>query len=100
MKGGTQFPGRQMTAEGAENSQQYHKYCLRYKTCAFGRPQVRTWGRQTCILPRAPSNLVLRPCRIHSCEVTAALAASGVVYDQARRVLRSLEGKRQRGELR
>ena len=23
------------------------------------RPQARTWGRQTCFLPRAPSNLVM-----------------------------------------
>jgi len=27
-------------------------------TFASERPQVRTWGRQTCFLPRAPSNLV------------------------------------------
>jgi len=25
---------------------------------ASGRPQVRKWGRQTCIFPRGPSNLV------------------------------------------
>jgi len=25
---------------------------------ASDRPQVGTWGRQTCFLPRAPSNLV------------------------------------------
>jgi len=25
---------------------------------AFERPQVRTWGRQPCFLPQAPSNLV------------------------------------------
>ena len=27
-------------------------------TFASGRPQVRKWGRQTCIFPRAPSNFV------------------------------------------
>jgi len=55
---GTQFPGRRITAGGAEKSQQCHKYCLQYSTVASERPQARTWGRQTCFLPRAPSNLV------------------------------------------
>jgi len=50
--------GRQMTAKGAGKSQQYHKYCLQYSTYAFERPQVRTWGCQTCFLSRTPSNLV------------------------------------------
>jgi len=31
-----------------------------YGTFASERPQVRTLGRQTCFLPRAPSNLVTR----------------------------------------
>ena len=43
---------------GAKKSQQCHTYILQYSTFASGRPQVRKWGRQTCILPRAPSNLV------------------------------------------
>jgi len=42
----------------AEMSQQFHKYFLQYSKFPSGRPQVRTWGRQTCFLPRAPSNLV------------------------------------------
>jgi len=50
--------GRQMTAEGAEKSQQCHKYFLQCSTFASERPQFRTWGRQTCFLPRAPPNLV------------------------------------------
>ena len=47
-----------MTAVEAENSQQCHKYFLQYSTFASERPQVRTWGRQTCFLALAPSNLV------------------------------------------
>jgi len=47
-----------MTAGGAEISQKCHKYFLQYSTFASESPQVRTWGRQTCFLPRAPSNLV------------------------------------------
>jgi len=51
--------GRQITAGGAEKSQQCHKYFLQCSTFASERPhQVRTWGRQTCFLPRAPSSLV------------------------------------------
>ena len=34
--------------------QQCQKYCFQYSTLA----SFRTWGRQTCFLPRAPSNLV------------------------------------------
>jgi len=33
---------------------------------AFERPQVRTWGRQTCFLSRAPSNLVTPLPNTHS----------------------------------
>jgi len=50
--------GHQITAGGAEKSQQCRKYLLQYSTFASERPQVRTWGRQTCFWPRAPSNLV------------------------------------------
>ena len=32
---------------------------------ASEQPQVRTWGRQTCFLPRAPSNLVTLLSRTH-----------------------------------
>jgi len=42
-----------------EKSQQCHKYFFQYSTFASERPQVRIWGRQTCFLPRAPSNLVM-----------------------------------------
>ena len=42
----------------AKKSQPCHTYLLQYSTFASGRPQVRKWGRQTCFLPRAPSNLV------------------------------------------
>jgi len=31
---------------------------LQRSTFASERPHVRTWGHQTCFLPRAPSNLV------------------------------------------
>jgi len=47
-----------MTAGSAEKSQQRHKYFLQYSTFASERHEVQTWGRQTCFLPRAPSNLV------------------------------------------
>jgi len=56
--------GRQMTAgspndcRSAEKSQQCHKRFLQYGKFASERVQIRTWGRQTCFLPRAPSNLV------------------------------------------
>ena len=43
---------------GRQTSQQCHKYFLQFSTFASERPQVRTWGHQTCFLPRAPSNLV------------------------------------------
>jgi len=61
---GAQLPGRRITlvalkyCEGAKKSQLCHTYILQYSTFASGRPQVRKWGRRTCILPRAPSNLV------------------------------------------
>ena len=42
----------------AEKVQQCRKYFLQYSTFVFERLPVRTWGRQTCFLPRAPSNLV------------------------------------------
>jgi len=42
---------RRMTVRGAEKSKQSHKYFLQYSTFASERPQVRTWGPQTCFLP-------------------------------------------------
>jgi len=57
---GAQFPGRRITAEGNQKSQQCHKYFLQCNTFASKRSQVPTWGRQTCFLPRAPSNLATR----------------------------------------
>jgi len=43
---------------GAKKSQQCHTYLLQYSTFASRRPQVRKWGRQSCILHRASSHLV------------------------------------------
>jgi len=43
---------------GGQKSQQCHKHFLQRSTFVSERPQVRTWGRQTCFLPQAPSNLV------------------------------------------
>jgi len=43
---------------GGKKSQQCHKHFLENSTFASERPQVRTWGRQMCFLPQAPSNLV------------------------------------------
>jgi len=42
----------------AEKSQQCHKHFLQYAIFTSKISQVRTWGRQTCFLHRAPSNLV------------------------------------------
>jgi len=58
MRGGgkeAQLPGAE-SLRGAEKSQQYRKYFLQYSTFASERPPIRTWGRQTCFLHRAPSN--------------------------------------------
>jgi len=58
------LPGRQITigtpnhCGGRRKYQQYHKCFLQYSIIASERSHVRTWGRQTCFLPRAPSNLV------------------------------------------
>jgi len=43
---------------GGEKSKQCHKHFLQSSTFASERPQFRTWGRQTCFLPRSQSNLV------------------------------------------
>jgi len=63
---GTQIPWCQITM-GAPNhcgerrkSQQYHKCFLQCSTFASERPQVPTWGRQSCFLPQAPTNQACR----------------------------------------
>jgi len=63
MKGarGAEFPGRRITVWGAEKAQQCHKYFLQCSTFASERPQVRTWGRQTCLLSRGHHLTLLRP---------------------------------------
>ena len=50
-KKGAQFSGHR-------NVPKCHKYFLQCRKFASERAQVRTWGRQTCFLPRAPSKLV------------------------------------------
>jgi len=50
--------GRRMVAGGAETFQQCHKCFLQYSIFASERPQFRTWGRQTCFMPRALSKVV------------------------------------------
>jgi len=61
---GAQLPGRRIImgvpnhCGGAEKSQQFHNYFLQYSKFPSERPHVRTWGRQTCFLPRTQSNLV------------------------------------------
>jgi len=57
--------GRRMTAGGAENSQQCHKYFLQYNKFPSRRPQIHIWGRQIWFLPRTSCNLVapLVSCR-------------------------------------
>ena len=51
----------------AEMSQKCHKYFLQYSEFASERAQVPTWGRQTCFLPRAPSNLVTPLYTVEPC---------------------------------
>jgi len=59
-----QFPGRAVTMGApndyrvAEKSQRCHKHFFQYTTFTSKISQVGTWRRQTCFLPRAPSNLV------------------------------------------
>jgi len=61
---GAQFPERPVTMGArndyrvAEKSQQCHRHFLQYTTFSSKISQVRTWGRQTCFLLQAPSNLV------------------------------------------
>ena len=62
-KGGTiprapYYYGAPNDYRAAEKSQQWHKHFLQYPTFTSKISQVRTWGRQTCFLPQAPSNLV------------------------------------------
>jgi len=56
---GANFPGHcitmraRITAGSAERSQQCHIYFLQYSTFDSERPQVSTWGRETCFLSPA-----------------------------------------------
>jgi len=56
--GGKSLWGRWMAAGGAEKSLSCHKHFLPHSPFASVGVQVRTWGRQTWFLTRAPSNLV------------------------------------------
>jgi len=44
--------------KGAEKSHRCHKYFIQGSKFASEGPHVRTWGQQTCFLPRELSNLV------------------------------------------
>ena len=57
---GAQFLGRRITT-GGKKSQQCHNQFFQNSTFASERPQVQTWGRQTCI-PRRHLTSSLRPC--------------------------------------
>ena len=56
--GAESFRGAPKIIRSAEKSQQYHKSFLHLHYICFWKNQVRTLGRQTCFLPRAPSSLV------------------------------------------
>jgi len=62
-QGGRNSPGAESLRKvpngcgGAEKFRQCHKRFLQYSTFASKKPQSRTWGRQTCFLPRVPSSL-------------------------------------------
>jgi len=64
------FPGHRITmgapnhSGGAEKCQNCHKYFFQFSKFTSNRAQVRTWGRQTCFLPRALSNLVTPLCTV------------------------------------
>ena len=45
--------GSRITAGGAENSQQCHKYFLKYSKFSSERPQVRTRGAKLAFPPSA-----------------------------------------------
>jgi len=60
---GAQLPGRWITMMAPNDCGECRKVLtmsqeLQCSTFASERPHVRTWGRQTCFLPRTPSNLV------------------------------------------
>ena len=55
-----------MTVAGAGKSQKCHMYISQYSKFAPERFQVRTWGRQTCFLPRVPFNFVTPLCGIRA----------------------------------
>jgi len=63
-QGGSNSPGaeslwgHQITVGSTETSQQCHKHFLHYSAFATEKSQSRTWERQTCFLPLAPSTLV------------------------------------------
>jgi len=64
---GAHFPGPRITM-GAPNDcgvgrkvPTMSQVLLQCNTFASKRPQFRTWGRQTCFLPREPFNLVAPP---------------------------------------
>jgi len=57
LQGGT-VPRGTESLRGGKKSQQCHTHIFQNSTLASERPQVRTWGRQACFLPQAPSNLV------------------------------------------
>jgi len=42
---------------GSKKTQHFRKNFVQFNTFDSDRPQVRTWWRQTCSLPRAPSSL-------------------------------------------
>jgi len=60
MQAGAQRRRRQRghNSPGARKVPTMPQNVLQYSTFASEKPQVRTWGRQTCFLPRVPSNLV------------------------------------------
>jgi len=61
--------GRRITAgapnycEGAEKSQQCHKYIVQYNIFASERPQVRTWGAKLASYPGRHLTSLL-PCLV------------------------------------
>jgi len=50
------MPQKRLTENVSAKKKSFRKYFFQYSTFAPRRPQIRTRGRQTCFLPRAPSN--------------------------------------------
>jgi len=66
---------------GAKTFQQCHEHFFQNSTFASERPQVRTWGRETCFLLQVPSNLVMP---LHNAHHDCLVKMAEFVYKNTR----------------